>query len=161
MAIGALSIAPLAHAEEPVSGKDRVSQGRHPPSSVRWKLVAGGLGLSAAAYGAGYLCASAWPEVPGSDDLKIPIAGPWISLVNNDCSPDDPDCGALLYVRGFLLIVDGLAQAGGLGIAGEGIFMTTESRSARAPSEEAPAVVLRPVPVVTAHSTGLGVAGIF
>src|SRR5262245_49755230 len=36
---------------------------RYPPSSVRWKLVAGGLGLTGLAYGASYLSASNWPEV--------------------------------------------------------------------------------------------------
>lgn len=136
---------------------------RFPPSSVRWKLVAGGVGLTAAAYGIGAACAAAWPEVPGSDALYIPVAGPWITLGQSGCSPDDPGCEAIVVVRGILLVLDGLVQAGGLAVAGEGLFMTTESDTARAPSRprRAAAISVTPVPVVTEHQTGVGVVGSF
>ena len=39
-------------------------------------------------------------------------------------------CGFALYFRGILTVLDGLVQLGGLGIVGEGIFMTTESSAA-------------------------------
>lgn len=139
---------------------------RFPPSSVRWKLVAGGVGLTAAAYGIGAACAAAWPEVPGSDALYIPVAGPWITLGQSGCSPDDPGCEAIVVVRGILLVLDGLVQAGGLAVAGEGLFMTTESETARAPMHRprpsrATAITVTPVPVVTERQTGVGVVGSF
>jgi hypothetical protein len=142
-----------AGAEETVPPK------RYPPSSVRAKLVAGGLAVTGLAYGAGFLAASSWPEVPGSSELKIPIVGPWIALAKNDCAPDDPDCGFILYFRGFLTILDGLLQAGGVGIAGEGIFMTTEASAA--PTRRPAALTLRPAPIVTGSGGGLGVVGTF
>ena len=131
---------------------------RYPPSSVRPKLVAGGLAVTGLAYGAGFLAATSWPEVPGSEQLKIPVVGPWLALAKNDCAPDDPDCGFILYFRGFLTIVDGLMQLGGLGIAGEGLFMTTEASPRR---QGPPTLSIRPVPMVAASSAGVGVVGTF
>jgi hypothetical protein len=133
---------------------------RYPPSSVRLKLIAGGVGLTGLAYGASYLCAANWNDVPGSDQLKIPVIGPWMALAKNDCAPDDPDCGFILYFRGILEVLDGVIQAGGLGVAGEGIFMTTESTSKKPEPRDA-AIVVRPVPVVTGHTTGAAIVGTF
>ncbi len=149
--------APNARAEEPPAD-DAVP--RYPPTSVRWKLVAGGAAVTGAAYGVSALCAANWPEVPGSDALQIPVVGPWVSLAQNDCAADDPDCGFTLYFRGFLLIVDGLVQAGGMGLVGEGLFMTTEADEP-APPPPVEGLRVRPVPVVTAHSTGVGLVGSF
>lgn len=132
---------------------------RYPPSSVRPKLIIGGLAVTGLAYGAGFLAASSWPEVPGSSELKIPVVGPWIALAKNDCASDDPDCGFILYMRGFLTIVDGLIQLGGLGIAGEGVFMTTES--SRAQPVKPAAITVRPAPIVAGSGAGFGVVGTF
>lgn len=133
---------------------------RYPPSSVRPKLIIGGLALTGLAYGAAVLSASTWPEVPGSSELKIPIVGPWMALAKNDCAPDDPDCGFTLYLRAILTVADGLIQLGGLGIAAEGVFMTTEA--APAPERKASArVTVRAVPLVSGSTTGIGVVGTF
>ncbi|WP_437286369.1 hypothetical protein [Sorangium sp. So ce406] len=132
---------------------------RYPPSSVRPKLIVGGVAVTALAYGAGFLAATSWPDVPGSSELKIPIAGPWMALAKNGCAADDPDCGAKLYVRGALTVVGGLAQLAGLALVGEGIFMTTEGRPPQPPSTSALTVLV--APVITATGTGIGVVGTF
>lgn len=132
---------------------------RYPPSSVRVKLVAGGLVVTGLAYGAAFAAASTWPEVPGASELKIPVVGPWMALANNGCAPDDPDCGFTLYLRGILTAVDGLIQLGGLGIVAEGLFMTTEASAPRRQARGG--VTVRPTPIVTARSAGLGVVGSF
>lgn len=157
--------APVARAEVAAREEDasREDPARYPPSSVRWKLIAGGLGLTAGAYGIGAACAAAWPEVPGAEALYVPVAGPWITLGQTGCAPDDEGCGAILVVRGILLVLDGLIQAGGVAVAGEGLFMTTESETANArvaPRRES-AVTVTPVPLVTETQTGLGVIGSF
>jgi len=147
-----------AHGSEPAATLDASGEPivvRHPPSSVRLPLVLGGLGITAAAYGASALAATTWDDVPGADAMLVPVAGPWISLAQNDCAPDDPDCGAILYLRGILLVLDGLVQLGGLGIAAEGFFMTTE---ATAPPKKASWQL---TPIVSAPSaTGLGMTGL-
>src|SRR4051812_20939601 len=61
---------------------------RYPPSSVRPKLVIGGLAISGLAYGAAIGTASNWPEVPGAAGLKIPFVGPWLALGQSGCALD-------------------------------------------------------------------------
>lgn len=129
---------------------------RHPPSSVRPGIIAGGLSLTAVAYGVGALSAAAWPEVPGSEHLYIPVAGPWLTLAKTGCSPDTPDCDAILYVRGILLVLGGLTQAGGLAISGEGLFMTTEADAASPPTTS-----WTVAPLYGRHHAGVSALGTF
>ena len=133
---------------------------RYPPSSVRPKLVAGGLVVTGLAYGGALLTASLTSDLPGSSELQIPIAGPWMSLGKIACPTDDPDCGFTLYLRGALTVIDGLMQLGGLGIAGEGLFMKTQPASATT-TEKSQALWIRPAPIVTSTTTGFGVVGTF
>jgi hypothetical protein len=157
VAFALLAAAPLLAASAAAQEPDQPA--RYPPSSVRPKLIAGGIAVAGLAYGAGFLAASSWPEVPGSSELKIPVVGPWIALAKNDCAKDDPDCGFILYMRGFLTIIDGLMQAGGVGIAGEGVFMTTEASAAQ--EAKPSAITVRPAPIVSGTGVGLGVVGTF
>ena len=134
---------------------DDVEVMRYPPSSVRFGLVGGGLVALGMPYGIGALCASAWPEVPGSDWLYAPVIGPWVAFAQNDCAPDDSDCGAIMVLRGVLYVLSGLAQAGGVGLMGEGLLMTTEA--AETPPEAAWAIL----PLASPEHAGLGIAGTF
>lgn len=143
---------PAPKAEEIPEEDDGVV--RYPPSSVRLPLIIGGIVVLGAAYGLTAATALTWDDVPGADESLIPVAGPWIALAMNDCAPDDPDCGAILWLRGILYIVDGFAQLGGLGLLAEGIFMTTEA--------DAPAATSWSVsPVITPRMQGFGVTGTF
>ena len=134
---------------------------RYPPSSVRVPLIAGGLGVTALAYTPAVLSAFAWPEVPGSDGLKAPVVGPWIALAESGCAADSPDCEAVLVLRSILYVVSGLAQAGGLGLAAEGIFMTTEAEPADDEAARAPALDVAIAPTVTDRTMGFGIIGRF
>jgi hypothetical protein len=126
---------------------------RYPPSSVRIGLLAGGIGMFGVAYGLSAMSASVWPGTPGSSALYAPVVGPLIALGNSGCSEDDPDCGAIVYVRGVLYVVDTLVQLGGLGLIAQGLFMTTEAEGA------APSVSI--VPVVTPTTHGVSIIGQF
>lgn len=132
---------------------------RYPPSSVRPKIIVAGVAVTGLAYGGAMLGAALAPDLPGMDDLRIPVVGPWMSLAQMSCPADEEDCSAELVLRGILTIADGLMQLGGLAIVGEGIFMTTE---ASAPAEPSPqAFTIRAAPVVTGSMTGIGVVGTF
>jgi hypothetical protein len=155
VALATSGLAGVARADEPAS--DDVVH-RYPPSDVRWKLVGGGVAFTGLMWGASYLSASQWPDAsPGIGALKVPVAGPWISLFQNQCPASDPNCGAILYLRAILEIVDGLAQAGGLAVAAEGLLLTTESPKAT----RRPAATVRAVPIVTGTTTGAGIVGTF
>ena len=152
----ALGTAGTARAEEPPPD-DEIH--RYPPSDVRWKIVGGGVAFTGVMWGASYLSASQWPDAsPGIGALKVPVAGPWISLFQNQCPASDPSCGAILYLRAILEIVDGIAQAGGLAVAAEGLFITTESNK---PARRRAATTVRAVPIVTGSTTGAGIVGTF
>ena len=132
---------------------------RYPPSSVRPKLIVGGLAITGVAYGAAFLGAEATPTWPGTNELKIPVIGPWWALAQNGCPPEDPGCDAFVYLRASLLVIDGLLQAAGLAIAAEGIFMKTEA--VRAAPKPAAAFTWRPSPFVTPSTAGVGFVGTF
>jgi hypothetical protein len=155
----ALTAAGTARADEPVEALETAParETPYPPSSVRLKLGLGGIAVAGGAYAVSYAMASNFPEVPGMTGLKIPIVGPWIALGQSGCAADDPDCGAKVVLRGFLLVIDGLAQIGGLGLIAEGVLMKTD---AAAPTK-ASAFTIRPTPLVTGSVTGLGFVGSF
>lgn len=156
-----------------------------PPPSTRWKLIAGGVLLTGAAWGISYACAYEWPYIdpsrqptvptafmplipsgpPGMAGFKIPIVGPWIALGESGCGSDETSCGVKIGVRAAAYVLDGIVQAAGLALIAEGIFMKTE-----APVETDKKSVLMlhfrgvevmPVPVVSASMSGLGLAGTF
>lgn len=149
----ALLSAPSAQAQEP-------EVRRYPPSSVRPRLIIGGVALTGVAYGAAFLGAEATSNWPGTDELKVPVIGPWWSLALNGCPQDDPGCDAFVYLRAGLLVVDGLLQAAGLAIVAEGIFMKTEATPA-APAKPVTSFTWTPAPFVTQTSAGFGFVGTF
>jgi hypothetical protein len=180
---------PAARADEPAATRSDVPpEVRYPPSSVRIKLVAGGLAISGLAYAAVFGSARSWPEerwdegsdtkpgdptsglkegIPGADRLFIPFVGPWLALGKSECpttADNKHSCNAFVYVRGILFVIDGIAQIAGLGLVAEGIFMKTEGGR---PAKKSLAlglpfgITVHPVPVASARSTGLGVIGNF
>jgi hypothetical protein len=141
---------------------------RYPPTGVRWGLIVGGATITLGAYAATLAAGFGWPDVPGADQLKIPFAGPWMALANNACGAQNPDCGALLYIRGALEVLSGIVQVAGLPLIGEGIFMTTEAPSKTAPSSDKPPekASLGPqtigiAPMLSPTVVGVGVGGTF
>jgi hypothetical protein len=132
---------------------------RYPPWSVRPKLIGSGLALTAIAYGVGIVAATSWPDAPGADALKIPVAGPWIALAQNRCTAErEEDCADEVWLRGILTGVGGVVQLAGLALVTEAIVMKTEAAPAK-PAETKAFVM--PYPIVSSHSVGLGFVGTF
>jgi hypothetical protein len=68
-----------------------------------------------------------FPEAPGAQELRYPIAGPWIALTNVGCRED---CGTLeVVLRAVLTVVDGVGQAGGVLVMVEGLLLPSEERA--------------------------------
>ena len=159
-----------------------------PPFSVRFKVLTAGLLVTGAAWGVSYAAARGWPEnqchitllgsvdvnnqpcssgPPGSNQLGIPVAGPWIALGKSGCASDDPNCsGALIGVRAALYVLDGIVQAAGLALVLESIIMKTEPPGGPAKKTSAftmryRGVELAPLPIVTRSMSGLGITGTF
>lgn len=160
VAAAALFAAPSSRAEEPPP-----EAVRYPPSSVRPKLVVGGLLIAGVGYGAAILGSEAAPNWPGAQELKAPVIGPWWALALNGCPADDPGCDAFQYLRAGLLVLDGLVQAAGLALVAEAIVMKTEATPA-APKKALTSFTLgtftvHPAPIVSPTTAGIGFVGTF
>jgi hypothetical protein len=165
-----------AHAEEPgaaASPAPAPAADELPPPGARATHIVAGAATTVVSYGlalgASYLFAP--EDLNGAKDLRIPIAGPWMALGRTGCPKTEPDCSAATLVVGaILMIFDGVAQAGGLGVIGEGLFLNTSSarpaaqkaQSGQAPGRYAAQGTVRAVPFnFGKDGVGLGVIGTF
>lgn len=152
----------LAHAAEPAlaSAPPPVAADLPPPGARTTHLVAGAA-TAGVAYGLGVGASYLFPDHRGAADLRIPVAGPWMALGRTGCPANEPDCSPVLLVIGAILTVfDGVAQAGGLAIVGEGLFLKTSS--GRPAPKKAASLTWRAVPLdFGKDSAGLGVVGTF
>jgi hypothetical protein len=130
----------------------------YPPPSARWAVTLGGLGAAVAFYGGAVGASYAFPDVPGAKDLRIPLVGPWQAIAHNGCAPNETDCSdAWVAFRTIITALDGVAQAGSLVIAIEGLFLPTQEVSPAAPAapsrDKAPTPAPRPSPKPTEQPT--------
>lgn len=184
----ALGLAPAAHADEPTATSTTSATNptappadHYPPPSVRGKLVLGGIIISGTAYGAVLAAGLLAPEVrttdgtnalvsgiPGSINLKIPFAGPWLTLAKAECVkstlPGTTGCDTGAYIGDVLLVVDGIIQAAGVSLLIEALVMKSESSSTPKSSFAFSlplGVTVHPLPMATTRFTGLGLVGTF
>jgi len=107
-----------------------------PPPAARRNLLLVGLASTAVWYGGALGASYAVDDPAMAKDLRIPFAGPWMALTRTGCG-GGPDCNTFLVVLGAIATsLDGIGQAAGLALAGEGLFMPTQepkrTRAARA-----------------------------
>lgn len=95
-----------------------------PPPSVRLPTVLGGLAFTAAFWGAGAGTAYLLPDAPAISYLNRPVIGPWQAIYHHSCGGG---CAWTDYVATVWYVFDGLAQAGGLGVAFQGLIVSTAS----------------------------------
>jgi hypothetical protein len=158
----------VAHAEEPSLPSATAGLAPAPlpadvpPPAARTNALIAGIATTAVAYGLALSTSFLVDErdFRGAKQLRIPIAGPWLSLAKTGCPTNDPDCStAPLVIGAILTIFDGVAQAGGLGIIGEGLFLKTSSGR---PAQKAAGPTMRAVPLnFEKGGLGLGVLGTF
>jgi hypothetical protein len=133
-------VAPAAHAQaaEPATAAPAdIEPPDYPPPSTRWKVAGVGLASLGVFYGIGAGLSFAYPDVPGMKNLRVPVVGPFIGAANSNCGTD-PDCtDVLAIVRTVLMVLDGAAQVGSVGIVLEGLFMPTQEAPAL-PAGETP-----------------------
>jgi hypothetical protein len=162
-----LAFAGAARAEEPLpatgAGRTPASLPSDlPPPSARTNAIVAGIATTAVAYGLALSTSLLVEErdFRGAPQLRIPIAGPWLSLSKTGCPESDPGCStAPLVIGAILTIFDGVAQVGGLGILGEGLFLRTSSGR---PAQKAQGPTVRALPLsFEKGGVGLGVLGTF
>jgi hypothetical protein len=133
-----------------------------PPPGARTTHIVAGAATTVVSYGLAFGASYLFEEqdLRGSRHLRIPLAGPWMTLGKLGCPTSDPDCSAVGLVLGaMLLVADGVSQAGGLAIIGEGLFLRTSSRSA---PKRAEGPTVHAVPLSLGKGgAGLGIVGTF
>jgi len=165
LALVPATFATLAQAEEPLPPVVNAPPPADlPPPGARVTHIVAGLATTAVAYGVGLGTSYLWDEQDwrGSKNLRIPVVGPWMALGQTGCAENHPGCHNKfsIVVGALFVVLDGVVQAGGLGIAGEGLFLKT-SGNKPAP-QKAQATTLRAVPFnFEKNGVGLGVVGTF
>ncbi|HVY26247.1 MAG TPA: hypothetical protein VHB79_06825 [Polyangiaceae bacterium] len=134
-----------------------------PPAGAKSTTIVAGATATVVAYGlalgTSFLLTN--DDFNGAKDLRIPIAGPWMSLGRTGCPPSDSDCSKVPIVIGAILnVLDGVVQVGGLGVIAEGLFLNTSSGARPAKKAEGPHVQAVPFSFEKG-GVGLGMIGTF
>lgn len=145
--------------DEPMSpNRDAVSR---PPPVTRWMLIGTGLAATGLFYAAAYGIGEAWPDAPGRNELRYPVAGPFMDLARTGCPANDSDCSTLeLVLRTALVSLDALGQVGGLGLILQGAILGTGNSNAQrgagsaAAEPRSHALSFTPVPWSDGRSAG-------
>jgi hypothetical protein len=128
VALPALLAAAPAAADEPVRTAQH-DPGVYPPPSAQPGLFFVGLGATAGWYGAALGMSYLFPDAPGAEDLRIPVAGPWMALADTGCAADEPDCSIyIVVVRAILTTLDAVGQTGGVAVMAEAISADANRR---------------------------------
>ena len=172
LSLSSLCLAGVAHAQEAPPGADTAPitssaatppPADLPPAGAKTTHIVAGATATVVAYGlalgASFLVSE--DDFNGAKDLRIPLAGPWVSLGRTGCPPSDADCSKVQLVIGAALnVIDGVVQAGGLGVIAEGLFLNTSS--AQRPQKKAEGPTVHAVPFnFEKGGVGLGVVGTF
>jgi hypothetical protein len=158
------TLAAPAFAQEPPISSDQAAPApprvdELPPPAAKPNTIVAGAVSAAAFYGAGVAASYLFPDAPGGRDLRIPVAGPWLSLRSTGCAKSDPGCGAgVIAIRALLTILDGVGQLGGLAVIGEGLFLNTSAQAL--PKAAGPTVRAVPLDFGT-NGVGMGLSGTF
>jgi hypothetical protein len=103
-----------------------------PPPETRWLLIGTGVAATGLFYAGAYGISEAWPEAPGRNELRYPIAGPFMDLARTGCPANDSRCSTLeLVLRTVLVSLDALGQVGGLGLILQGAILGTGNSKAQ------------------------------
>ena len=135
-------------------GPPTIEEPDYPPPSARWAVMGVGLATAGFFYGAAVGMSYAFPDVPGAQDLRKPIIGPWLAIAHNGCAASEGEqCSTVwLVFRAIAEGIDGAAQAGGVLVMLEGVFMPTQYKpeTRRAPQTPSTPTPWSPPPPETA-----------
>jgi hypothetical protein len=162
-------IAPAARAQEPdddPAKEPAAPEQDLPPPSTRLNLALTGGIITGAWYGAALGSSFALKDHPWSDELRIPLAGPFLALSQMECRIDESNCTrVIMIVRTVLAALDGIGQVGGVGVLLESLFVPTASSDAawdkpRPEKRDTKRVSFRARPIVGEKGMlGIGVSG--
>jgi hypothetical protein len=160
-----LAIAPAARADEPVKPEADANPSTMPPPSARPNLMLVGAAVAVGWYGAALGSSYIWNDAESSPPLRIPVAGPYMSLAKTGCSSAELNCDTFTVVfRTIITSLSLVGQTGGLLAMLEGAFVPTatpkaESRFLPKQTRQTHHVAIVPTPATAGG--GLAIIGDF
>jgi hypothetical protein len=162
--VAAVAFARAAHADEPVAPEADTNPSTYPTPAARPNLLLVGAAVTVGWYGAALGSSYLWKDADSSPPLRIPIAGPYMSLAKTGCSSAELNCDTFTVVlRTIITSLSMVGQTGGLLAMVEGAFVPTAvpaRTSLHMPKHEAHHVAIMPTPT-SAGGAGFAIVGDF
>jgi hypothetical protein len=160
-----IAIAPTAHADEPVAPEADTNPSTYPPPAARPNLLLVGAAVTVGWYGAALGSSYLWKDAESSPPLRIPIAGPYMSLAKTGCSSAELNCDTFtVVIRTIITSLSMVGQTGGLLAMIEGAFVPTQvpaaAPSSHLPKHDSQHVAIVPTPT-NAGGAGFAIVGDF
>jgi hypothetical protein len=163
LVVSSVAISNSALADEPVAPEVDTNPSELPAPAARPNLMLVGAAVTVGWYGAAVGSSYLWRHADSSPSLRIPIAGPYMSLGKTGCSNGESGCNTFaVIVRTVITSLSLVGQTGGLVAVLEGAFVPTASRLERAsvPKPATSHVAIAPTPM-SAGGAGIAVIGDF
>jgi hypothetical protein len=141
-----------------------------PPETARWFLIGTGLGTTGLFYAGAWGIRGIWPDARHHDDLRVPVAGPFMDLSHTGCPLlASGSCSTFeLVIRTILVSFDAIGQVGGVALVLQGAVLGTanaeapRSNLAAERSRSAKSLVILPSPWLDGKGGGgVGLVGQF
>jgi hypothetical protein len=166
LVVASVAKSDVARADEPVRPQRDTNPSEYPAPSTRPNLMLVGAAVAVGWYGAAVGSSYLWKQADSSPSLRIPVAGPYMSLGKTGCSSGESSCNTFtVIVRTVITSLSLVGQTGGLLAVLEGAFVPTASRLERpehgaAPKRVTSHVAVAPTPM-SAGGAGISVMGDF
>jgi hypothetical protein len=143
LAVAVVLASAAAQAAEPVALGEPTRQAEvyhpdaAPPIGTQGRLALTGASLAVGWYAVNLGASYFWDKSPTARDWRVPVAGPWLRLGQTRCGPREGGCDSVvLVIRTAITMISSVAQAGGVGLMLESLFV---------PDAPAKAAFLRPL----------------
>ena len=134
---------------------------QYPPPAARTNLLIASAATTATWYGLALAASYAWPNTVGANDLRIPVAGPWMALSHSGCGNVASCSKVTVVLRAIATTIDAIGQASGLAFAVDGLFLPTRETTRSSTASITHGFDLHPTFDAGQNSVGVGVLGVF
>ena len=134
---------------------------QYPPPAARTNLLIASAATTATWYGLALAASYAWPTTVGANDLRIPVAGPWMALSHSGCGSVASCSKVTVVLRAIATTIDAIGQASGLAFAVDGLFLPTRETTRSSTASVTHGFDLHPTFDAGQNSVGVGVLGVF
>ncbi len=148
-----------ACADEPVAPEIDLNPSKYPPPAARPNLILVGAAVTAGWYGIALASSYGWKNADSAPSLRIPVAGPYMSLTKTRCSGGESNCNTfILALRTVITSLSLVGQTGGVLAMLEGAFVPASVSTGERARVQTPVPKRHVAVVPTPLESGGGVA---